>query len=234
MTVVIVTEQGVLAGGSAGPELGDRHARLWQSAEGTDWQAIPDSSGFDGAEVADILPSDDGYVAIGRLGTGQRPTGSIVWVSRDAETWQRVNDPALEDGLAVSLTSAPQTGLVAVGSDLDEREAVAWTSADGRSWQRAPREESRLHSGEKIRMTDVVSSDGELVAVGNYVGVQFGTAASWVSPDGTHWKLGASHPALEQGEMLSIVRNGPGFVATGSFGAPDNYVPTIWLSPPRA
>jgi hypothetical protein len=29
--------------------------------------------------------------------------------------------------------------------------------------------------------------------------------------------------------MLAVTRGGPGLVATGSFGAPDNYIPTIWL-----
>jgi hypothetical protein len=68
------------------------------------------------------------------------------------------------------------------------------------------------------------------VAVGNYVGVQYGTATSWVSTDGHSWRRAGNDAALGQGEMLAITRGGPGLVAVGSVGAPDNYIPTIWLT----
>ena len=230
ITTVLPTDDGFIAGGSVGPELGDRRARFWSSTDGTTWTAIPDDPAFAGAEVADILAVGNRFVAIGKLGTGQRWSGSLAWISDDGRTWQRIDSPALAAGIASALAPSPSGGVVAVGSDPDEREAVVWRSHDGTSWQPSPREDSRLYHGEKIRMTDVSAVSGGLLAVGNYVGVQFGTATSWVSTDGVSWRRAGDYAALGQGEMLAVTRGGPGLVAVGSFGAPDNYIPTIWLT----
>jgi hypothetical protein len=230
VTTVLPTAGGFIAGGSAGPELGDRRARFWTSTDGTTWVATPDDRAFAGGEVADILAVGGRFVAIGRLGTGQRWTGSLAWVSDDGRTWQRIDSPELAAGIASALAPAPDGGWVAVGSDPDEREARVWRSLDGTTWNPSPREDSRLYHGEKIRMTDVTAVRGGLLAVGNYVGVQFGTATSWVSADGVAWRRAADYAALGQGEMLAVTRGGPGLVAVGSFGAPDNYIPTVWLA----
>jgi hypothetical protein len=228
---IAVTADGLLAGGSAGPELGDRRARFWWSPGGSAWQPLPDDEAFAGAEVVAIEPhGQHGFVALAHLGTGQRSTGSIALVTDDGTTWRRIDDPSLATGLVNGVATDADGALVAVGSDLDEREALVWRSTDGgATWQQAPREASRLYDPYKIRMTDVVSTPGGLVAVGNYVGLQYGTATSWVATDWSHWTRAPNYPALGQGEMLAIARGGPGLVATGSFGAPDNYVPTIWL-----
>ena len=229
ITAVLPTSDGFLAAGSVGPELGDRRARFWSSADGMDWAAVPDDPGFAGAEVADVLGIDGRFVAIGKLGTGQRWSGSVAWVSSDGRQWTRIDSPELAAGIASALAPL-DGGLVAVGSDLDEREALAWRSTDGSTWSVAPREDSRLYNGEKIRMTDVTAVRAGLLAVGNYVGVQYGTATSWISTDGRSWRRAGDYPALGQGEMLAVGRGGPGLVAVGSFGAPDNYIPTIWLA----
>lgn len=80
-------------------------------------------------------------------------------------------------------------------------------------------------------MTDVVALAGGYVAVGNYVGVQFGQGTSWVSSDGSTWERAADQPVWGQGEPSALITGGPGLVCVGTFGAPDNDVPTIWLSP---
>jgi hypothetical protein len=231
MVTVLSTDSGYIAGGSAGPELGDRHARFWRSADGVAWEPVPDDPGFAGAEVVSIVARGGGFVAVGRLGTGQRGSGSIAWVSGDGIRWQRIESPALASGLVAALDGARDGSLVAVGSDLDERAALAWRSADGKTWDLAPSEDSRLYHGDKIRMTDVsVLPGGGYVAVGNYVGLQYGTATSWTSADGVTWRRAPGHPALEQGEMLAVTVARSELIAVGSFGAPDNYIPTIWRS----
>jgi hypothetical protein len=141
-----------------------------------------------------------------------------------------VDDPALSGGIAVSVTDAPFGGLVAVGSDLDRREAVVWTSPDGLRWTRVPGEESRS-SGGFVWMTDVATIGDEAVAVGEVQGLQRGTATSWVSRDGVQWQRSRTAPVQEQGEFYAISPGGPGAVVVGSFGAPDSYVPTVWLTP---
>ena len=239
-SAIVVTDGGVWAGGSAGPELGDRTAEFWQSVDGgSTWRnvrtvVIDDGelggAAFAGAEVSAIAQAPGGLVAIGRVGTGQRWTSSVAWRSADGSAWSRIDDPALAGGLVVALAVTPDR-ILAVGSDGDEREAVAWASADGTAWTRQPREESRLHSGEKIRFTDVVATASGYVGVGNYVGLQYGQGTSWTSPDGMSWKRAPDQAVWGQGEPSSLVVRGDRLVSVGTFGAPDNYVPTAWLSP---
>lgn len=235
MTAVAAAGRLVVAGGSVGPELLERHARFWTSADGgLTWTPAPDDEGFADAEVVAIVPLADGWLALGRLGTGQRTTGSIAWRSPDARAWRRIDDPALADGWVRGATIGPDGTVVAVGSDRDEREALVWTSADGgATWQRAPSEPSRGNRGQKIRMTDVTALDGMLYAVGNYVALQFGTGAMWRSADGVRWERAPYQVGFGQAEPMAVVAAGPGLVAVGSSGAPDNYIPRVWLSPPR-
>jgi len=234
MTTVVATARGYLAGGSVGPELFDRHARFWFSLDGLDWRSIPDDPvAFANAEVRAITQFRDGYVAVGVVGAAQHPSGSVAWTSHDGVVWTRVDDPSFVDGIAVAVTDAPFGGLVAVGSDVARHEAAAWTSPDGRHWTRAPNEASREHSGGFAWMTDVVAIGDVVIGVGDYQGLQRGTAISWVSRDGIHWEQAHSAPVQEQGEFYAITPGGPGAIAVGSFGAPDSYVPTIWLTPGR-
>jgi len=232
MTSVVATDAGFLAGGSVGPELFDRHARFWTSADGRTWRPVPDDPGaFANAEVRAIARSGSGFVAVGVVGTAQQATAAVAWTSSDGTTWHRVDDPAFAGGVAVSVTTAP-FGLVAVGSDVNRKEAVAWTSRDGRSWVKAPTEPSRLYAG-FIWMTDVVTIGDTLLAVGEYQGLQRGTATSWISHDGLHWQQARTAPVQEQGEFYAVTAGGPGAITVGSFGAPDSYVPTVWLTPSR-
>lgn len=231
MTTVVATPSGFIAGGSVGPELFERHARFWMSPDGRSWQAIPDDGpAFADAEVRSIVRWGSGFVAVGVLGSGQRPTGSVAWTSPDGIRWTRIDAPDLLLGRAVALIAAPFGGLVAVGSDLNEHEAFVWLSEDGSSWRLVPGEDSRQYHG-KVRMTDVVAVGSDLVAVGNHVGLQYGAATSWVSNDGIHWRRSREAPVLEQGEPYAVATGGPGLIAVGSFGAPDDYIPMVWLSP---
>lgn len=233
MTTVIATPDGYLAGGSVGLELAERHARFWRSSDGVDWRPVPDDPGaFADAEVRAIASLGTGYVAVGTVGNVQDISGSVAWTSPDGIAWTRIDDEAFGRGRAVALVAAPFGGLVAVGSDVGEDEALAWLSPDGRSWTLAPSEASRQYPG-KVRMTDVTVVGDDLIGVGNQVGVQYGTAISWVSRDGLRWTRSRSAPAQEQGEFHAVVPTPPGIVAVGSFGAPDDYIPTVWLSPAR-
>jgi hypothetical protein len=234
MTTVVTTAHGYLAGGSVGPELFDRHARFWTSADGTDWKSVADDPvAFANAEVRAITTLGDGFVAVGVVGTAQHPSGAVAWTSPDYATWTRVDDPSFVDGIAVAVVPAPFGGLVVVGSDVARHEATAWTSPDGRHWTRAPNEASREHSGGFAWMTDVVAIGDTVIGIGDYQGLQRGTAISWVSRDGIHWEQARSAPVQQQGEFYAITPGGPGAIAVGSFGAPDSYVPTIWLTPGR-
>jgi hypothetical protein len=234
MTTVVATDTGYLAGGSSGPELFERHARFWTSPDGVTWEPVPDDDvAFANAEVRSIARFGDGFVAVGVVGSVQDHTGAVSWTSPDGVHWTRVDDPAFTGGTAVSVTSAPFGGLVAVGSDLDRHDAVAWVSPDGRKWTRAPNEASREYSGGFVWMTDVTVVGDQVLAVGDYQGLQRGTATAWVSHDGLTWERAHSAPVQEGAEFYAVIANGPGAIVVGAFGAPDSYVPEVWLSPAR-
>jgi hypothetical protein len=234
MTTVVATARGYLAGGSVGPELFDRHARFWTSVDGKDWRSVADDQvAFANAEVRAMTTFGDGFVAVGVVGTAQQPSDAVAWTSPDGSKWTRVDDHSFVNGIAVAVVPAPFGGLVAVGSDVGRRNAVAWTSPDGHRWTRAPNEASREHSGGFAWMTDVVAIGDVVIGIGDYQGLQRGTAISWVSRDGMSWVQARSAPVQEQGEFYAITPGGPGAIAVGSFGAPDSYVPTIWLTPGR-
>ncbi len=229
MTAVRPFGDGWVAGGSAGPETGERAARYWTSGDARVWKPVAPAPGFADAEVAELLESDVGLVALGRLGTGQRGVGTIVWTSADGAAWTRHEDAALRDSLAVAAVRWGDR-YVAVGSDPDEREARTWTSTDGVTWRSAPAEESRQNFGNKIRMTDVVATPAGLLAVGNAVAVHFGQGHSWLSTDGISWTRSPVQPSLGQAEPLALALSDEYVVAVGERGAPDNRVPTVWLS----
>jgi hypothetical protein len=234
MTAVVANGPGFVAGGSVGPELLERHARFWSSGDGIAWTPVPDDAAtFADSEVRAITTFAAGYVAVGVTGSAQQPTGAVAWTSPDGVAWTRVDDRAFDGGVAVAVVAAPTGGLVAVGSDVGRREAVAWTSSDGRHWSRAPGEAAREHSGGYAWMTDVTAIGSQVLAIGEVQGLQRGTAMSWVSSDGVAWEPARPAPVQEQGEFYAVTPGGPGAIAVGSFGAPDSYVPTVWLTPAR-
>lgn len=236
MTTVTVGPNGFVSGGSVGPELAERHARFWQSADGTSWAPVADDPAvFHDAEVRSITTFEGGLLAVGVVGTVQEPTGSVAWTSLDGSVWKRIDAGAFDGGVAVSVAPAPWGGVVAVGSTIDRRNAVAWTSADGLAWSRAPDEKSRQYSRGFAWMTDVVTIGDIAVAVGDVQGLQRGTAESWISRDGRTWTMSNSAPVQEGAEFYAIIpsRSGSGAISVGAFGAPDSYVPEVWITPGR-
>jgi hypothetical protein len=234
MTSVAAGAHGFVAGGSVGPEVGERHARFWTSADGIGWQPVPDDAdAFANAEVRGISPFEPGFVATGTLGTTQEPTGAVAWTSPDGLTWKRYESAAFEGGVASAVVVAPSGELVAVGSTIDRHEALTWTSNDGRSWTRAPAEPSRQFGKGYIWMRDVVAIDDVLVAVGDVQPLQRATGTVWTSGDGMHWERSPVAPVMEQVDIYAIASGGPAAIVVGDFGGPDSHVPTAFFSPGR-
>jgi hypothetical protein len=231
MTSVAYASGRFVAGGSVGPEVGDRHARFWNSGDGIAWQpADDDPDAFDNAEVRAIAAVPEGFVAVGVVGRTDQPTGSVAWTSSDGRHWARHDSPGFVSGSAVSVTAAPFGGVVAVGSTVDRREAIAWTSANGKDWTRSPSEPSRKYYEGYISMTDVVAVDEMVVAAGDYQSLQRATGTAWISTDGMTWERAGEIPVLEQADLHAIALGGPGLILVGDFGGPDSHVPTIWYS----
>ena len=236
MTAVAATDRFV-AGGWAGIVTQPGVARFWRSADGRAWQPAPIDAGPNGVDgrVASVAAGPGGFVAVGATGAVGHATGSAVWRSRDGRRWERVaSDAALAAGGMVSV-AAGGPGYVAVGADLAGTHAMVWLSPDGRTWTTAPAQESLEYHGLGITMSDVVAgADGTLVAVGHFLfGQQYGQGSAWTSPDGRTWTRMPDQASLGQAEPLAVIPDGPGYVAAGTVGAPDNFIPTIWLSPAR-
>jgi hypothetical protein len=243
MTAVGAGTGGLVAAGWAGSPTSPTKARLWWSADGRSWVAAaidmtvagsPDEETRAAAVTpgSALAPGAPPWVAVGTAGPGWRPSGAVAWTSPDGRSWTQAPDAdALRAGQMASVTASAD-GFLAVGSDLDERQGMSWISPDGRAWTSSAPQDALDNHGLKIRMTDAVAYDGQFVAVGNYLfGTQYGNATSWTSTDGMTWTQAPRAAALNQGEMLAVTPGRPGYVAVGTFGAPDDYVPTVWLSP---
>jgi hypothetical protein len=174
------------------------------------------------------------FVAVGQTGPEGSPTGSATWWSDDGRRWSRVPPAALPLDATLEGVGASPAGFVAVGSSVARDRAVVWLSGDGRQWWSAADQPAFHHFGLRLRMRGVAAGGPGLVVVGvSLFGTQFGAASVWVSADGTVWQQVPDVPAFDGAEMNAIIGNQDGLIAVGTWGAPDQYVPTVWLSPPR-
>ena len=115
-----------------------------------------------------LLPASDGWLALGRIGNGQRTIGSVSGGPSTAYAGTH-DDPRSPTAGRVNLSPRPYGSLVAVGST---DELAAWTPGrstdEGRTWTRAPQTADHMYEG-KIRMTDVLTTLRGLVRVGKVV-----------------------------------------------------------------
>jgi hypothetical protein len=111
---------------------------------------------------------------------------------------------------------------------------MVWLSSDGTRWDPAPAQDALTYHDLGITMVDVTTNPaGQLVAVGHFLfGTQYGQGTAWTSDTaGIAWTRMPDEAAFGQGEPQTVIADGPGYVAAGTVGAPDNYIPTVWLSP---
>jgi hypothetical protein len=244
LTSVVAAGGQLLAGGWSGLFTEPATGRIWTSPDGAAWadavgdrdDGAGDVTGADFADgrIAALAAGPRGIVAVGSTGPLGAPTGGAAWYSPDGRTWQRASAPSLRDGTLHAVTAGPDGGFVAVGTSLDSTAARAWTSDDGRAWTPAPDQPSLTFHGLRIVMDGVTAGPAGYVAVGHFLfGSQYGQGSAWTSPDGRTWtRADDDIAALGQGEPLAVIPDGGGgFVAVGTVGAPDNAIPTVWLSP---
>ena len=238
----------------------------WCLAPSTWTRVCDEAAGFDGAAMWSVTAGGPGLVAVGgedlvyytrgdsRLENGG-DADAVVWTSPDGVSWSRVpHDEAIFGGdgeQQMFSVTVGGPGFVAVGSDAtlnnEEGNAAVWTSPDGFTWTRVPHDEAVFGGEGHQRMVSVTVGGPGLVAVGfdAPAGNEEGDAAVWTSPDGFTWSRVPHDEAVFGGEsrqmMLSVTAGGPGLVAVGSDGHPDDHFDeqvdesaadaAVWTSP---
>lgn len=224
-------------------------AAVFTSVDGNTWTPS-DTAPFAGHGVGDATALAGGLVAVGdtsaltsTLPAG--PTGASAWFSTDARSWSLSPEvPAVFDGAPAGAARADAVTrlgqmAVAVGRAASAPtgpadQAVAWTSADGRTW--AP--PVALDSAPALAVEDprgVCAGPQSVVAVGAEVTSGPGRqAAAWSSTDGQRWQSATVTPTPAPGaheSMESCLTTGNGFIAFGASQGPDGTTDAaIWYS----
>jgi len=230
-TAIIAGGPGFIAGSWATPLSG---APLWTSPDGANWSQVPVTDQQFGSFRPEAMVSFGGRIfAAGPQQTGQRARFG-VWSSTDGQIWSPAVTPAalwtasdsvMLDGhpglgLVVSALTAGPRGLVAVGyhSDThpDRSQPLAWSSADGRTWQAAvlstDEPKDRPEGGRRI--DGVAAIAGGFLAIegavtttdhlrpgsGDFVGAaEEGPLGMLFSSDGRRWRTTPAPPIPGQG-----------------------------------
>jgi len=179
---VVAWSGGLVAVGEATSQEGFC-AAVWVSLDGLNWSRVPHDEAVFGGEgtqsMESIAPGGPGLVAVGFDGPPGEFDGA-VWTSPDGVTWSRlVDDGAVfggEGSRVISEVVAVGGGLVAVGrEELAAGPVLAvWTSLDGLSWSRLPRDEAVFGRSADLRSLSATAGGPGLVVVD-------GGGALWVA-----------------------------------------------------
>ena len=107
------------------PDTGAQEGAVWSSADGLTWDEVPVPRTVRERAIQHVAASDDTIVA-----TDGR---DLLLGTESGTRWDRIRLDGADVRIA-DLASTPAR-LVAVGDD--SQGAVAWTSADGRAWERS-------------------------------------------------------------------------------------------------
>jgi hypothetical protein len=201
---------------------------VWSSNDGASWTRLPQSPALKTADLGGVVVGPDLLAAHGS--TGDDSATPAVWLSADGQTWEETRELA---GLEIDAMASGPHGFAAVGSryvtDLDEIEALAARSADGRAFEPA-----QLPGSLPVAFRSMAATDAGYVAVG-YADHEDQPlmASAIVSADGLAWSaapaqegfvdLGFHHVSVVPGGYLAI-----GFVPEAdSF---DRQLGSTWFS----
>ena len=201
----------------------------------------------------DLVPWDDGYVAVGTVETESGPAARIL-VSPDGLNWTVAFDPGYDhwpQHLAVlgdellafsqrdSFPQTPAGGIVGAPPD-----TFIWRSTDGEHWSllgdwpsmtSGPRPEGWDETQYPIKtgLVDVASGPDGLLAIGNSYGENVLIPVLLHSTDGRTWSE-VSLPADSPSALLeSVVTFDGGFVIVGAVNAgprAETSTPAAWVS----
>jgi hypothetical protein len=177
--------------GSSGSSIGEaRTPEAWHSPDGRTWTRA-DLGAEIGGELMRVAARPGAVVALGDwripasgmvTGSDQVATGLYAWFSADGSAWGRADLPDSADYVPTAVT-AWTGGFVAVADKSTAGSTSSiWTSADGRTWEKAPMNLAGFGS-------DAIAALGDrVVTVGSKPDSKLGIVpASWSSTDGKTW-----------------------------------------------
>lgn len=170
-----------------------------------------------------VVAGPAGVVAVGWIYQGFR---GAAWLSRDGSDWTM--EGAFPEESLLTAIAVNGSRYVAVGRD--GQGATAWSSTDGKRWDRtAP---GAAFGQVPLRLTSVAPYRGGFVA-GGFAGNEFfsADAAFWLSPDGLTWRRAPDVVGMHGARVWSVATGGPGLVAVGEAGPADHPGPAaVWTS----
>ena len=199
---------------------GRAHLALWTSRNGTAWRLVGGSRGAPVGAFVDLATTSTGLLALA-FQPGPRGLATTVWASRRGN-WLPLAH--LGPGIATALCAGPH-GVVAVAAATQESGSriKVWSRPPKRPWSAEPEivasraGVSRCADGPNG--TVLVGSDENQAAV------------SWRrARPGEPWvksQVGSSAPRTE---ILDVIREGSGFLATGTSGQRGQADLAIWRS----
>jgi hypothetical protein len=233
--------------GSAYFAAGVRHARpgdgrvpVWRSSDGRRWDHLGTidrgaCGTSDCAAAGPLAVTAAGQLVLGWVDAADDGTSGTYW-SADGRAWERLDLPAFvqdEGSPAVVDVVATASGLVLLGQCVTCQAVAAWTSGDGRTWERTA--ELDATASTEVSLT---SSGTSMLAALTSCAVDACAADIWGTADGRDWirlatgeRLGR-HMAFAGHEYVAVdYRPEQGTVATSSDGRSwTEFVPDDGLS----
>ena len=227
-----------IVGSLLDPDRGTSVASVWTSDNAEDWDRkdIRPSRAGTGESMAAVAVADDGLLAVGRLGDGDR-SDAVVW-RQDGDDWKQIRPEAMggdHEQWAFDVATGSGGILVAGGENAwGEVRARLWFSADGETWESVDGGPSGpLDTTGEESVRDIASFGSGFVAVGSRRVDGEQDAVAWLSPDGKSWEQidAPDFGGPGRQELSTVVDTGSGLVA-GGYSTNDTGagIPVSWSS----
>ncbi len=232
-------EPWTIVGSLYDPEEGASLAAVWHADDAQDWkrETIEPSRSGRSESLAAAVTTDDGMLAVGRVGDGSS-SDAAVWVS-DGDGWDESSPEAMggdHEQWAFDLAKGDGGILVAGGENVwGEVRPRLWFSRDGEAWTSVDGGPGGVFDAtgeESVR--DIAAWGTGFVAVGSRTVDNDQDAVAWYSADGETWEQ-VDAPALTgtgRQELDAVTATGTMLVAGGySSYEGSQAVPVSWRSP---
>ena len=191
---------------------------VWRSSDGLAWSRLPQSPALKAADLDGVIVGPNLLVAHGSTGDEQ---AAVVWLSADGQTWEETRELAGLDPIGAMASGAH--GFAAIGAhfvpSLDDIEAVAAYSTDGRTFQPA-----QLPGSLPVAFRGVAAAHAGYVAVG-YADREDQPlmAAAIVSADGQTWSAAPAQDGFTNLGFHHVSAVPSGYLAIGFVPEADSF-----------